>query len=84
MKRRGAKVTIEDVYGLGAAAPPRSSDKYARVFESKAERRARAESEGVIEVLARCAEQNGCPYCDSLGEAHLHGATLYENGRALF
>lgn len=68
-----------------AAARPRSVvEAYASVFEDKKEKRRREEAEGLVEDFARCAEQQGCPYCDLLGEAHLHGATLYENGRALF
>jgi hypothetical protein len=85
MKRRGAKGTI----GVAVERPRRDGaalsvvDRYASVFESKAEKRAREAADGLVEDFARCAEQNGCPHCDTL-EAHLHGATLYEAGRALF
>lgn len=85
MTRRGAKGTI----GVAVERPRRESaalsvvDRYASVFESKQEKQARAAADGLVEDFARCAEQNGCPHCE-LEEAHLHGSTLYEAGKALF
>ena len=62
---------------------PTTAERYASVFESKAERRTRAAAEGLVEDFVRCAEQGGCPHCDT-NEAHLHGSVLWEQDRLLF
>lgn len=59
------------------------ADRYASVFESKQESRVRREREGVLEEAGRIADRSGCPWCE-VNEAHLHGSTLYQEGRALF
>jgi hypothetical protein len=59
------------------------AERYASVFTTKEETRARHAAEVVVETLVACAERGGCPYCE-LDEAHLHGAVLYGAGRRLF
>lgn len=64
----------------GNRRPRSRAEQVASVFESRQERRARRE-------LAEADQQYGeeCPHCtETPEEAHLHGATLYQAGVALF
>jgi hypothetical protein len=59
------------------------AERYASVFVEKPSR-VRQERDAVLADAARITGRAGCPWCEEIGEAHLHGATLYEEGRPLF
>lgn len=60
------------------------ADQYASVFETKKESQVRRERDAVLDEAAELADRTGCVWCDEPGNAHLHGAILFENGKALF